>query len=202
MEAFLPFTRELAHRGMRNSLAQLALKLTLPGVPDIYQGTEFWDFSLVDPDNRRPVDYGLRDAALRQSPDWQELMTHWQDGRIKQRLLATLLRHRQDNRALYAYGSYEALPAGEGEAVAYMRRLGTRCCIIAVQRSGEPPECPLALPFPARDVASAHDVLTGESIRMDGSLTLPFPDGLPVALYDIHLRAAHTEAPKLLHDAC
>src|SRR5207249_999698 len=58
------FARRVAHFGYFNSLAQLVLKLAAPGVPDFYQGTELWDFSLVDPDNRRPVDYALRRRLL------------------------------------------------------------------------------------------------------------------------------------------
>lgn len=62
---FLPFQKRVAHFGMLNSLSQLVLKLASPGVPDFYQGTELWDFSLVDPDNRRPVDYAFRQHQLR-----------------------------------------------------------------------------------------------------------------------------------------
>jgi (1->4)-alpha-D-glucan 1-alpha-D-glucosylmutase len=62
---FLPFRQKISHFGMFNSLSQTLLKITCPGVPDFYQGTEIWDFSLVDPDNRRPVDYGLRTEMLR-----------------------------------------------------------------------------------------------------------------------------------------
>ena len=67
LEAFLPFQERVARLGVRNSLVQAALKLTLPGMPDIYQGAELWDLSLVDPDNRRPVDYGLRARLLEQA---------------------------------------------------------------------------------------------------------------------------------------
>ena len=62
---FLPFAQQIAANGMQNSLAQAVLKLSLPGIPDIYQGTEFWDLSLVDPDNRRPVDYATREETLK-----------------------------------------------------------------------------------------------------------------------------------------
>ncbi len=64
LAAFLPFVAEVARLGVHNSLVQTVLKLTAPGVPDIFQGAELWDFSLVDPDNRRPVDYRARSAAL------------------------------------------------------------------------------------------------------------------------------------------
>ena len=64
---FLPFQRRIAQYGLYNSLAQVTLKVGAPGVPDFYQGTELWDFSLVDPDNRRPVDYEQRRALLQHS---------------------------------------------------------------------------------------------------------------------------------------
>ena len=64
MDEFIPFARKIAYCGMFNSLAQLLLKITSPGVPDIYQGSELWDLSFVDPDNRRPVDYALRRRCL------------------------------------------------------------------------------------------------------------------------------------------
>src|SRR5207237_4102778 len=64
--AFLPFQEHVARLGIRNSLVQTVLKLTLPGMPDIYQGAELWDLSLVDPDNRRPVDYRTRIDLVKQ----------------------------------------------------------------------------------------------------------------------------------------
>ena len=66
--SFFPVAEEIARLGAINSLAQTLLKLTAPGVPDIYQGNEIWDFSLVDPDNRRPVDYAKRQKMLEASP--------------------------------------------------------------------------------------------------------------------------------------
>ncbi len=66
LAGFLPFQNRINHFGMLNSLSQTLLRLTAPGVPDTYQGTELWDFSLVDPDNRRPVDYGKRRSMLRE----------------------------------------------------------------------------------------------------------------------------------------
>ena len=63
LTGFLPFVRRVARLGVQNSLVQTTLKLMAPGVPDTYQGCELWDLSLVDPDNRRPVDYREREAA-------------------------------------------------------------------------------------------------------------------------------------------
>src|SRR6185436_15578946 len=64
LAAFEPFQARIAELGIYNSLAQLLIKITAPGVPDFYQGTELWDLSLVDPDNRRPVDYARRRDVL------------------------------------------------------------------------------------------------------------------------------------------
>ena len=64
LSSFLPFVQRVARLGVQNSLAQTAAKLTVPGVPDIYQGCELWDLSLVDPDNRRPVDFARREAEM------------------------------------------------------------------------------------------------------------------------------------------
>ena len=78
------FVQRLAAPGALNGLSQMLLRLTSPGVPDLYQGTERWDFSLVDPDNRRPVDYPARVAALQDAAPPAALMPHWRDGRVKQ----------------------------------------------------------------------------------------------------------------------
>src|SRR3546814_8576638 len=72
---FVPFALRVARAGMVNSLAQTVLKLTVPGVPDVYQGSELWDLSLVDPDNRRPVDYEMRAALLRSEEHTSELQS-------------------------------------------------------------------------------------------------------------------------------
>lgn len=96
---------------MVNGLAQLVLRATIPGVPDTYQGTEFWDLSLVDPDNRTPVDYAGRRAGLHSNEPIEDLLARWPDGRIKQRVLRTLLTHRRAHRELYEDGAYLPLSA-------------------------------------------------------------------------------------------
>ena len=79
------FAQRIGHAGAVNGLTQTLLKLTVPGVPDFYQGTEFWDLAMVDPDNRRPVDFAARAVTLREvdTPDWGSLTRDWRDGRIK-----------------------------------------------------------------------------------------------------------------------
>src|SRR4029077_2332089 len=101
--AFLVSFEEIAKRfaliGALSSLTQLVLKATMPGVPDFYQGTEGWDLALVDPDNRRPVDFKSLQAALANvsdAPDWSALAAHWADGRIKLALTHRLLTLRRE----------------------------------------------------------------------------------------------------------
>jgi len=99
----------IAAAGALNSLAQTLLRMTVPGVPDLYQGNEFWDFSLVDPDNRRPVDYAARAQALDGHAPLQELLANWRDGRIKQSLIAQVLNLRAEHAELFRRGTYQAL---------------------------------------------------------------------------------------------
>ncbi|NWL76491.1 malto-oligosyltrehalose synthase [Pseudomonas taiwanensis] len=100
---------ELAPAGALNGLVQCLLRMTTPGVPDLYQGTEFWDFSLVDPDNRQEVDFAARIAGLADHGAPQELLRSWENGHIKQRLVATVLNLRQKQPLLFSQGSYEPL---------------------------------------------------------------------------------------------
>ncbi|HSV79107.1 MAG TPA: malto-oligosyltrehalose synthase [Ramlibacter sp.] len=120
------FTARIMPFGFRNSLAQLALKFTAPGVPDLYQGCEQWNFSLVDPDNRRPVDVARLAADLEQvqaqyrgrwpaAEDWQDLYEHIADGRIKQLVTWRLLQLRRDKAVLFREAGYLPL-AVDGEA--------------------------------------------------------------------------------------
>jgi (1->4)-alpha-D-glucan 1-alpha-D-glucosylmutase len=111
LEAFRPLAARLSRAGMVNGLARTVLKLTLPGVPDTYQGTAFWDFSLVDPDNRRPVDYAARERALDDNAPLETLLEDWQDGRIKQQILVRLLADRAAHPAVYADGDYRPVEA-------------------------------------------------------------------------------------------
>jgi malto-oligosyltrehalose synthase len=102
------FVQRIAPAGAANGLAQLVMKLTAPGVPDIYQGTEFWDFSLVDPDNRSAVGFAARQKSLDTiSPD--EIAQNWQDGRVKQFVLARILALRNEMPELFADGDYVPL---------------------------------------------------------------------------------------------
>src|SRR5947207_5506175 len=110
---FLPVAKDIARLGAINSLTQTLLKLTSPGVPDVYQGDEIWDYSLVDPDNRRPVDYNRRREMLAALPGATpgELMRAWPDGRIKMFLTQRVLRFRREHADLFQRGEYLPLRA-------------------------------------------------------------------------------------------
>jgi (1->4)-alpha-D-glucan 1-alpha-D-glucosylmutase len=106
-----PFAEEIARLGAVNSLSQTLLKLTSPGVPDIYQGNETWDFSLVDPDNRRRVDYDARRKSMESLGNVApaELLQRWPDGRIKMFLIQKVLQFRRSHADLFRHGSYRPL---------------------------------------------------------------------------------------------
>ncbi len=131
------FARRIAVPGAVNGLAQTVLRLTSPGVPDLYQGTEFWDFSLVDPDNRRPVDFEARRGALDAGPSPAAAMPSWHDGRIKQAVLTRILALRARAPELFMRGSYIPLrvegPLAE-HVLAYARVLEGRAALVAVTR--------------------------------------------------------------------
>jgi (1->4)-alpha-D-glucan 1-alpha-D-glucosylmutase len=136
---FLPVAQEVARLGAINSLSQTLLKLTSPGVPDIYQGNELWDFSLVDPDNRRPVDYQMRQAALASlaNADPAELWQNWPDGRIKMFLIQSLLRFRRDHLELFRSGNYIPVSASGSLAdsgVMFARELAGKWILLIAPR--------------------------------------------------------------------
>ena len=180
------------------SLAQTFLRLTTPGVPDLYQGAEFWDFSLVDPDNRRAVDFVARVRSLdkRQSP--ADALQDWRDGGVKQSLIARTLHHRAEWPALYASGDYVPLAiigARAAHVVAFERRLeGARLlCVVsrwAQSLLGEPLREPSIDSAAWEDTAvtldagNFVDVLNGGEVTATGGV-LPVTDVLarfPVAL--------------------
>lgn len=114
----------IAPAGALNGLAQTLLRMTVPGVPDLYQGNEFWDLSLVDPDNRRPVDYPARQRSLDSLRTPREWLAQWRDGALKQGLITRTLGLRRQYPELFRRGRYLRLPVvGEqaGRVVAFMR---------------------------------------------------------------------------------
>ncbi|ENM3095467.1 malto-oligosyltrehalose synthase [Pseudomonas aeruginosa] len=123
--------------GALNGLAQCLLRLTCPGIPDLYQGREDWDFSLVDPDNRRPVDFARHAAALAAPTPFPELLEHWRDGRIKQTLIARVLGLRRMQPGLFRDGDYLPLEVSGEHAervLAFARRSRHGCLLVVVPR--------------------------------------------------------------------
>jgi len=108
-KTFFPFLEKISWYGMFNSFGQLILKFTCPGIPDIYQGTELWDLSLVDPDNRRAVDYDIRMKMLKQDISFSELMNTYQTGEVKLKLMHQLLQIRNQYHEIFTHGEYVPL---------------------------------------------------------------------------------------------
>ena len=188
MNDFSQFHGRIAYAGMLNSLAQTLLKMTAPGVPDFYQGTELWDLSLVDPDNRRPVDYAKRRDFLDELKRGEQtdragllrdLLSHWQDGRVKQYLIYRTLNFRREHAELFQRGSYVPLFAAgkfRENICAFARRLDDRWVIAMAPRLlagilppgppplGEPIWEDGVLPLPHGAANSWHNILTGENL--------------------------------------
>jgi (1->4)-alpha-D-glucan 1-alpha-D-glucosylmutase len=171
---FLPVAQEIARLGAINSLTQTLLKLTSPGVPDIYQGNEIWDYSLVDPDNRRAVDYNRRREMLEKlaTVNPGELMHTWADGRIKMFLTHRVLRFRCEHADLFQRGEYLPLRASGTFAeccVSFGRRLANKWIVVIAPRMssrvGFPPvgapweDTAIELPE-TFSLAQAHDLFT------------------------------------------
>jgi glycogen operon protein len=141
LEAATRFSAVIAPSGALNSLAQLALRLAAPGVPDVYQGSECWDLSLVDPDNRRPVDYDRRRKLLAEleasgPPNHalaRALCASYSDGRVKLHVTRLGLRLRREHPALFLEGSYESL-GDDPHLVAFQRCLGDARLVCIVPR--------------------------------------------------------------------
>lgn len=172
LKEFEPFQRKVAHYGLFNSLSQIILKIASPGVPDFYQGTELWDFNLVDPDNRRPVDYEKRREYLgniqqkNQDPLSliQELLQNKEDGRVKMYLIHIALQARRKQIELFQKGDYIPLRmkgAFRRNVIAFARKKGNLCSVTVAPRFFtslmEEGECPL-----------------GEKIWADTCILFPF----------------------------
>jgi (1->4)-alpha-D-glucan 1-alpha-D-glucosylmutase len=207
------FAGRISRAGAINALSQTMLRLTAPGVPDLYQGAEFWDFALVDPDNRRPVDWAARGEALKSNEAPARLLAHWRDGRVKQAIIARALAFRGRAPSLFAEGAYQPLTV-EGprfdNVIAFARVHEGRAAIVAVTRlaAGLPPatQAPQDMPIVAKSAwdgtaivvprhlhgRHATDVLGGEEASdfQHGGIAARLPvadllNALPVALLEV-----------------
>jgi (1->4)-alpha-D-glucan 1-alpha-D-glucosylmutase len=197
LEQIQAFSRITSFFGAVNSLAQRLLMITSPGNPDIYQGMELWGFSLVDPDNRRPVDYGVRQQLLTELERRAEsgdllsfcadLLQNYQDGRIKLWTTMQALRLRRDRRELFHSGNYTPLYASgpkRDHLVAFARENHSEVAIVATPRlsyalAGGSMQPPLGdiwgateLPVPSRASEFMENVFTGERMRVTPGRTL------------------------------
>jgi (1->4)-alpha-D-glucan 1-alpha-D-glucosylmutase len=140
LDSLAEFAERISLLGALNSLSQLTLKLTMPGIPDIYQGTEFWDLSFVDPDNRRPIDFAARAETIKQISslrDWHLLVDTWKNGAIKLALLHHLLEIRGRFRYLFDAGDYRPVPINgksRDHVIAFARCARGDALIVAVGR--------------------------------------------------------------------
>jgi (1->4)-alpha-D-glucan 1-alpha-D-glucosylmutase len=197
LEQLQAFTRTTSFFGAINSLAQRLLMITSPGNPDIYQGMELWEFSLVDPDNRRPVDHELRKQLLSQLDRRAEsgdlialcadLLGNYQDGRIKLWTTMQALRLRRDRRELFHSGKYTPLYSTgpkRDHVIAFARENHSQVAIVAVPRlsytlAGGMLRPPLGdlwdgteLPVPSKTPEFLDNVFTGEKIKVTPGRTL------------------------------
>ncbi|MFN7999315.1 MAG: malto-oligosyltrehalose synthase, partial [Bryobacteraceae bacterium] len=201
LQSFRPFQKKIAFYGALNALAQLLIKIASPGVPDFYQGTEFWMFSLVDPDNRRSVDYPARIALLeslrkREAEDRRALVNdvieHWPNHGIKMYLTYKALEFRRKHRDLFREGEYlplEAGGAGTRHVCAFARRLDSEWAVVVT------PVLPAGLGYSPPDLRSA---------RWDNTF-VRFPNGAPSRWRNVFTGreqewSPETSVSELLHD--
>ncbi len=221
LEDFIKFQEGIAFYGCFNALSQVLLKIASPGVPDVYQGTEVWNFSLVDPDNRRPVDFEnnvrlQEDLKFREATDMEnllpELVHNWRDGRIKLFLTRRALNFRDANQELFAAGSYVPLftrGRKRQDVIAFARRRRTALAIVAtprlVSRVVDRGRFPLGksawgrgkIVFPANFPEKWRNVLTDETLsvrRERGEKVIPLSElfrTFPAAILEANPRNPH-----------
>jgi (1->4)-alpha-D-glucan 1-alpha-D-glucosylmutase len=212
LEDFLKFQQKIAFYGAINSLGQGLLKVLSPGVPDFYQGTELWDLSLVDPDNRRPVDFSTRIKLLDELKGREpagpvgfkkKLLANWRDDRIKLYLLSEALEFRRTHGELFLKGNYIPLKASGRRSeniCAYARREKDLWALVVIPRFStrlvSPGEFPLGskvwgrshLVLPEQAPCHWKDLLSGKTLKATqavGKWVLPLHQVLqhfPVAL--------------------
>ncbi|AXQ93733.1 malto-oligosyltrehalose synthase [Cereibacter azotoformans] len=172
LRSFLEFHARIRPEAEANILAQTVLKLTVPGMPDIYQGAELWEQSLVDPDNRRPVDFALRERLLAELVDKPPAEAPSEGGALKMALTARLLRLRAEAPALLARGSYEPLEMPEGICAFLREAEGRRMLVACRLNRAQGADAKAVLP-----AGRWRDLVSGETLS--GELNL---GRLPVAV--------------------
>ncbi|HUH13067.1 MAG TPA: malto-oligosyltrehalose synthase [Longimicrobiales bacterium] len=202
--AFLPLQERVARLGALNALSQVVLKCAAPGVPDFYQGTELWDLSLVDPDNRRPVDFEARSALLErlggEPAGAAHLLADWRSGAIKLDVTRRCLAARAERPGLFAAGSYQALEtrgARGRSVVAFLRAAAGQaalvCAGVRLARAAEAeswargPEAwgGTELRLPAGGPGRWRDALTDRRLTLEAGADVPLGEifrDLPCAL--------------------
>ncbi|UDL94715.1 malto-oligosyltrehalose synthase [Lichenihabitans sp. PAMC28606] len=188
-----PFVDQVARSGAEVTFAQTVLKFAVPGMPDVYQGAELWDLSMVDPDNRRPIDFTARatalDTILEQaggaSAALGALWRDWHDGRFKLALTALLLDQRRAHPDVFMRGSYTAIATGTEDLCAFERRFGDVRLIVLANR------------FPSAQVdvsrrlvltadlqgTTARNLLNGRDVGFGADIDVAMMmDGLPAAV--------------------
>jgi (1->4)-alpha-D-glucan 1-alpha-D-glucosylmutase len=181
------FVAGLVAPGRVNSLAQTLIKLTAPGVPDIYQGTELWDLSLVDPDNRRPVDFALRRSLLDElkRPAAEDILARMDEGLPKLWVIQQALHLRRRQPELFgAQGTYRPLLAQGSKTdhvVAFIRGTGAISVVprLVMGLDGDWADTALELPVGHWQNLLTGEVLTGGLVRLEEILAR-FPVGLLV----------------------
>jgi (1->4)-alpha-D-glucan 1-alpha-D-glucosylmutase len=173
LDDFQQFHRRIAELGMLNGLAQTVLKLTVPGMPDLYQGSELWDLNLVDPDNRRPVDFEKRNQMIGRLSEMlqsganaacPQLLEHWPDGMVKLFVVWRLLSLRRSHPDVFQEGDYlplEALGTRANHLFSFVRSGAGRTLLVCVPRLLARLTLPLA-PF-----------ATGDDVWADTFVALP-----------------------------
>ncbi|MDX2211752.1 MAG: malto-oligosyltrehalose synthase [Oculatellaceae cyanobacterium bins.114] len=207
LKELLPFQKRVAYYGIFNSLAQTLIKVTSPGIPDFYQGTELWDLSLVDPDNRRPVDFEQRRVFLTTLQEQieadpltliEELLTHLEDGRSKLFLTVQTLKARRAYLPVFQTGAYQPLEVGgqwRDHILAFSRQAGDITVITVVPRfltsMIQPGQLPLGeevwkdtyLKLPFAGSSTWDNLITHQTVEADTTMAIATSlQSFPVAL--------------------
>ncbi|MBD3887137.1 malto-oligosyltrehalose synthase [Phormidium tenue FACHB-886] len=196
LREFLPFQKRVAYYGIFNSLSQTLIKITSPGIPDFYQGTELWDLSLVDPDNRRPVNFEQRLSFLTAIHEQakadplnliEELLAHKEDGRIKLFLIVQTLKARREYLNVFQNGSYQPLETGgkfQDNIIAFSKQDGNTTILTVTPRFltdvVHPNEYPLGeqawadthLKLPPQTASNWKNLITNQTVGADGVLSI------------------------------